>query len=207
LLGLNTPVGDPAKGDFGLAAVPGREAEFQAGFDRAVSYCRASGAIAIHAMAGAVPTELRPKARAAFKANLMQAADKAAAYSLSVLLEPMNPRDRPGYFYSTVGEVADWIAALERPNIRLMFDVYHVAVAEGDVLTKLKVHFPRIGHAQIAAVPSRAEPDEGEICYRAICRALDELGYAGWIGCEYKPRGPTDEGLRWMSSLGVKLGR
>ena len=100
LLGLNTPAGDPAKGDFGLAAVPGREAEFQAGFDRAVSYCRASGAIAIHAMAGVVPTELRAKARAVFKANLMQAADKAAVHDLTVILEAINPRDKPGYFYS-----------------------------------------------------------------------------------------------------------
>jgi 2-dehydrotetronate isomerase len=101
--------------------------------------------------------------------------------------------------------VAELMQQIARPNVRMMFDVYHVGVAEGDILTKLERHLPDIGHVQIAAVPSRAEPDEGEVAFRAIFEALDHLGYAGWVGCEYKPRGDTAEGLRWTEALGVTL--
>jgi 2-dehydrotetronate isomerase len=205
LLGINTPPGDVAKGDFGLAAVSGREAEFQAAFDVAVDYARASGASAIHAMAGVVPAGERDQAGLVFMHNIGEAADKAARHGISVLLEAINPRDKPGYFYSTVGEVADLMSKIDRPNLRMMFDVYHVGVAEGDILTKLELHMARIGHVQIAAVPSRAEPDEGEVAYGAIFEALDRLGFAGWVGCEYKPRGNTDEGLRWTKALGVTI--
>jgi len=205
LLALNTPLGDVAKGDFGLAAVPGRESDFQAGFDLALAYGRASGANAIHAMAGVVPDGQRLKAMDVFKRNISTAADKAAEHAITILLEAINPRDKPGYFYSTLGEVAEFLDDIDQPNLRLMFDVYHVGVAEGDILTRLARHLPRIGHVQIAAVPSRAEPDEGEVCYRAIFEALDRLGYGGWVGCEYKPRAGTDEGLRWTEALGVTL--
>ena len=205
LLGINTPLGDVPKGDFGLAAVPGREADFQDTFEIANDYAQASGATAIHAMAGVLPPGERDAARATFIRNIGQAADKAARHGISVLLEALNPRDKPGYFYSTVGEVADLMQQIARPNVRMMFDVYHVGVSEGDILTKLERHLPDIGHVQIAAVPSRAEPDEGEVAFRAIFEALDSLGYAGWVGCEYKPRGDTREGLRWTEILGVIL--
>jgi hydroxypyruvate isomerase len=205
LLGLNTPLGDVARGDFGLAAVPGREAEFRAGFDTALAYALASGASAIHAMAGVVPADEGEKAKAVFRRNVGEAADKAARHGLTVLLEAINPRDKPGYFYSTLGEVADLMRDVDRPNVRMMFDVYHVGVSEGDILTKLERYLPIVGHVQIAAVPSRAEPDEGEVAYRAIFEALDRLGYVGWVGCEYKPHGSTNEGLRWTKSLGVTL--
>src|SRR5690606_29291805 len=119
------------------------------------------------------------------------------ARDLTLLLEPINQRDKPGYFYSTIGEAADIIATVGAPNLKIMFDVYHVGVSEGDVTKRLERHLPDIGHVQIAAVPSRAEPDEGEIAYQAIFAALDMLGYAGWTGCEYKPRGDTDAGLAW----------
>ncbi len=205
LLGINTPLGDADKGDFGLAALPGREAEFQAGLDLALAYARASGASAVHAMAGVVPDGQRNRARNVFMRNVSQAADKAAAQDITLLLEAINPRDAPGYYYSTISEVVDLMDAIDRPTVRMMFDVYHVAVSEGDILTRLERHLPRIGHVQIAAVPSRAEPDEGEIAYRAIFAALDRLGYEGWVGCEYKPRAGTDEGLRWTEALGVSL--
>lgn len=204
LLAVNSPAGNMAQGDFGLAALVGREAEFQSAMDEAIAYCRASGAQAIHAMAGVVTGD-RQAARETFKRNIAQAAGKAAPHGISLLLEAINPRDKPGYFYSTVGEVADLIDEIGRPNVRMMFDVYHLGVAEGDILSKLKRHLPRIGHVQIAAVPSRAEPDEGEICYRAIFEALDDLGYEGWVGCEYRPRASTEEGLGWTARLGVTL--
>ncbi len=205
VLGLNTPLGNVARGDFGLAAVPSREADFRAGFDLALAYALASGASAIHAMAGVVPPGAREKAKTVFRTNVGEAADKAARHGLTVLLEAINPRDKPGYFYSTVGEVAALMSDIGRPNVRMMFDAYHVGVSEGEILTKLERYLPHIGHVQIAAVPSRAEPDEGEIAYRAVLDAVDRLGYTGWVGCEYKPRGNTKEGLRWIETQGVTL--
>lgn len=205
LLGINTVPGDASRGERGLGALPGREREFQASIDQSIAYCVASGARAIHAMAGNVAPHDRLAAREVFLANLREAAAKAAAHHLTLLLEPLNPRDNPGYFYSRQSEAVALIEALGLPNVRLQLDVYHVAIAEGDVLTRLARHMPVIGHVQIAAVPSRAEPDEGEIAYPAILSALDRLGYAGWVGCEYRPRAGTDEGLRWLSTMGWPL--
>lgn len=201
VLGINTAPGNLARREFGLGAAPGREREFQTLMDQAVAYGVACKASAIHVMAGCVAPSDRARAGAVFADNLRLAATKAAAHGLTLLLEPLNPRDVPGYFYSRLDEAVELIEALALPNIKLQFDVYHVGVAEGDVLTKLQRYMPLIGNVQIAAVPSRAEPDEGEIAYPAIFAALDTLGYAGWIGCEYKPRGDTDEGLKWMRSL------
>ncbi len=124
---------------------------------------------------------------------------------MTLLLEAINPRDKPGYFYSRVDEAAEIAEAVGLDNVRLLFDVYHVGVATGDVLTRLRRFYPLVGHVQIAAVPSRAEPDEGEIWYPAVFTALEELGYRGFIGCEYKPRGDTTEGLVWTERLGVSL--
>jgi hydroxypyruvate isomerase len=205
VLGINSAPGSIKDGDFGLGAVPGREDDFQRSIDQALAYCRGCGARAIHAMAGNVPHELHSLGREVFMRNLQLAADKAEGSGVTLLLEPLNPRDHPRYFYSTVGAAADIIADLGRSHIKLQFDVYHVAVSEGDVLTKLRRYLPIIGHVQIAAVPSRHEPDEGEIAYGAIFAALDEMGYAGFIGCEYRPRAATQDGLRWTERLGVRL--
>ena len=122
-----------------------------------------------------------------------------------ILLEPLNPRDMPGYFYSRVEEAVEVIDRVEAPNLKLMFDAYHIGACQGDVLTRMRENFARIGHVQIAAVPSRAEPDEGEIAYGRVLRALDGLGYDGWVGAEYLPRGGTDEGLVWLETLGMSL--
>ena len=203
LLGINTAPGDYACGERGLGAVPGREGDFQTIMDQSIAYCIGSGACAIHVMPGNVTASDRQRARAVFVGNLRIAAAKAANHDLTLLLEPLNPRDNPGYFYSTLAEAVSLIEELALPNIKLQFDVYHVAISEGDVLTKLKRYMPIIGNVQIAAVPTRAEPDEGEIAYPAIFAAVDALGYTGWVGCEYRPRAGTDEGLRWMRSFGV----
>ena len=205
LLGLNTVFGDAGKGEFGLGALAGREADFQAAIDQSIAYCRISGATSIHAMAGVVPASQRDAARKILKQNLSTAADKAAADGLTILLETINPRDKPDYFYSKIEEAVELIGEIGRSNVQLMFDVYHVGVAEGDVLVKLRKYMPLIGHVQIAAVPSRAEPDEGEIAYRAVFDELDALGYVGWVGCEYRPRAGTDAGLGWVKKLGVSL--
>jgi 2-dehydrotetronate isomerase len=205
ILGINTAPGDFSRGERGLGAVPGCERDFQATVDQSIAYCVGCGASAIHVMAGNVAFSDLGLARAVFVENLRIAAAKAAEHGLLLLLEPLNPRDNPGYFYSTLAEAVPLIEELALPNIKLQFDVYHVAVSEGDVLTKLKRYMPVIGNVQIAAVPTRAEPDEGEIAYPAIFGAVDALGYAGWVGCEYLPRSDTDAGLKWTTSLGVSL--
>ena len=203
LLGINTPLGDAASGDFGLGAQAGREAEFRETFLQSADYARTAGASSIHVMAGVVAPEHKAPAKEVFIENLRFAT--AAAPDLTLLLEPINQRDKPGYFYSTIGEAADIIVKVGAPNLKIMFDVYHVGVSEGDVTKRLERHLSDIGHVQIAAVPSRAEPDEGEIAYGAIFASLDRLGYAGWTGCEYRPRAGTDEGLAWTKTFGVSL--
>ena len=205
LLGVNTVRGDVAAGEFGLGALDGRQAEFQAAIDQSIAFCIGAGGTSIHCMAGKVPAEERDMARRVFIENLREAAAKAAPLGLTLLLEPINPRDAPGYFYSTVQEGASIIAEAGHPNIKLMFDCYHVGMVQDDVLAELDRRMPLIGHVQIAAVRNRAEPDQGELDYRPVFAALERLGYSGWVGCEYKPAGLTDEGLRWTSNLGVAL--
>ena len=203
LLGINTAPGRFDAGERGLGAVPGRERDFQASVDQSIEYCKRSGATAIHAMAGNVPAADYAQARAVLAANLKTAAPKAAAVGLTLLLEPLNPNDNPGYFYSTLSEAVGLIEELGISNIKLQFDVYHVARAEGDVLAKLERYRRHIGNVQIAGVPKRTEPDDGEIAYGVIFDALDRMAYAGWVGCEYKPRGDTEKGLSWAPALGV----
>lgn len=202
LVAVNTPPGD-RPGDFGLAALPGREAEFATGFSRALDWARRAGASMIHVMAGVAPDD--PGTEAVLVANLRRAADLAGNSGITLLVEAINARDRPGYFYSQVERAAEVIGLAERANLALMFDVYHVGVGQGDVLRRLERFLPLIGHVQIAAVPSRAEPDEGEIDHAEVLRHLDRLGYAGRIGCEYRPRGDTDAGLVWRDRLARRL--
>jgi hydroxypyruvate isomerase len=203
LLGINTPLGNTEKGDFGLGAQTGREAEFRETFQQSADYARAADASSVHVMAGVVAPEHKARAKDVFIDNLAFAAK--AAPDLTLLLEPINQRDKPGYFYSTLSEAAEIIQKVGAPKLKIMFDVYHVGVSEGDVTKRLERHLSDIGHVQIAAVPSRAEPNEGEIAYGAIFAALETLGDTGWTGCEYRPRAGTDEGLAWMKALGVTL--
>jgi hydroxypyruvate isomerase len=200
MLGLNTPVGNAAAGDFGLGAITGREGEFQRAFDQALSYATEVGASSIHCMAGVVPIEAQDAAEETFVENLASAADKAARASMTLLIEPINHRDKPGYFLHHVEQAASVIEKVGRANVKIMFDCYHTQIMQGDLIRRLERHLPLIGHVQIAAVPSRAEPDEGEINYPEILRALQRIGYGGWIGAEYKPRGKTEDGLRWLSN-------
>jgi 2-dehydrotetronate isomerase len=202
MLGVNTPPGE-RDGEFGMAAVPGREKDFAALFARALDYIDAIGGTAIHCLAGKVAPEQRPAADRVFLDNLKRAADLAAAKNITLLIEPINARDRPNYFLNHVEHAADIIAKAGKPNIKIQFDFYHVQIISGDLLTRFERFLPVIGHVQIAAVPSRAEPDEGEVNFAAVFDALDRLGYAGWIGCEYKPRGRTEDGLGWGKTYGL----
>jgi 2-dehydrotetronate isomerase len=201
VLGINTPLSNSR----GLGAQRGREREFLETFNQTLAYAAQAKASAIHVMAGNVADQDKSVAREVFISNLHTIAPKAAGHAVTLLLEPLNLRDNPGYFYSTAAEAVSIIDELQVANIKLQFDVYHVAIAEVDVATKLALYRNAIGNIQIAAVPSRAEPDEGEIAYGSILKAVDEIGYRGWVGCEYKPRGDTDEGLKWMRQLGFEL--
>jgi hydroxypyruvate isomerase len=202
ILGLNTPPGD-REGEFGLAAVPGREKDWQVLFARALDYAAAIGASAIHCLAGKVAPDLRPAADRVYIANLAQAADLAAQKDVMLLIEPINGRDRPNYFLNHVEHAADVIAKAGRPNIRMQFDFYHVQIVGGDLIYRLEKYLPVIGHLQCAAVPVRHEPDGGEINFPAVFEAVDRLGYGGWIGAEYRPRGRTEDGLGWARNYGV----
>jgi len=196
MLGINTERG--GEGQFGLAAVPNRERDFDALFTQALDYITAIGGRAIHVLAGFVPVNERPAAERTYIANLSRAADIAAEKDITLLIEPINNRDRPNYFLNRPEHAADIIAKTGKPNIRIQFDFYHAQIMGGDLLRRFEAHLPLIGHVQIAAVPSRHEPDEGEVNYAEIFRGLDEIGYAGWVAAEYHPRGRTEDGLGWL---------
>ena len=202
ILGLNTPRGE-REGEFGLAAVPGREKDWELVFGKALDYIAAIGGNAVHCLAGKVEPNERPAADRVFAANLSRAADLAAAKKITLLIEPINPRDRPGYFLNHVEHAADIVAKVGKPNVRIQFDFYHMQIVGGDLIHRLEQYLPVIGHLQCGAVPSRHEPDEGEISYRAVFEAVDRLGYRGWIGAEYRPRGRTEDGLGWAQPYGV----
>jgi len=202
MLGINTAPG--RSGEAGLAAVPGRERDFAALFQQALDYVVAIGGGSIHCMAGIVPPDQRPAAEKVFLANLTSAADRAGERNITLLIEPINSRDRPDYYLSRLEHAADVIERLGRGNVKIQFDFYHAQIVGGDLCTRFAAYFPKIGHVQIAAVPSRAEPDEGEVNYTAIFEMLDRIGYRGWVGCEYRPRGKTEAGLGWASRYGLR---
>jgi hydroxypyruvate isomerase len=202
VLGVNTPKGE-RDDEFGFAAVPGREKDWDASFARALSYITAIGGRAIHCLAGKVAVEQRPAAERTFIANLGRAADLAAAHGITILIEPINAIDRPNYFLNRVEHAADIIAKIGKQNVRMQFDFYHVQIVGGDLIRRFEAHLPAIGHLQCAAVPTRHEPDEGEVNYKAVFEAVDRAGYKGWIGAEYRPRTTTEAGLGWARPYGV----
>lgn len=202
LILINTQVGDGAKGERGLAAVPGREVDFRAHFDRALEYATGLGAGMIHVMAGVVTGD-RQAAVDTFVSNLSSAAPDAAAHGITLLLEPLNTRDVPDYLHTFCHETADLIAAIDQPNVLMQYDFYHRQVMEGDLAARLKAHFDIVGHVQFSSVPGRHEPQFGEVNLAYLFDQLDELGYAGWVGCEYTPKDGTLDGLAWASRYGI----
>ncbi|MGI8524932.1 MAG: hydroxypyruvate isomerase family protein [Pseudolabrys sp.] len=204
-LGINTPRhGDG--GSHGLAALPGREKDWEASFNLALDYALTIGNSAIHCMSGLVGEGQRAEADRTFVANLKRAADIAAAKNLKLLIEPINPRDAPGYFLNRVEQAADIIAKVGKPNVQLQFDFYHVQIVGGDLIKRLEKYFSIVGHLQCAAVPVRHEPDaDCEVNYPFVFAEVDRLGYNGWIGAEYHPRGKTEDGLGWARPYGVVL--
>ncbi|NMG73632.1 2-oxo-tetronate isomerase [Aromatoleum diolicum] len=199
---FNMPPGDWAAGERGLASLPGREEQFRAGVATALEYAKAQGTPCLHAMAGLLPAGAdRATHRAVYVENLRYAARALAPHGITLLIEPINLRDMPGYFLSTQAEAHAIREEVGEPNLKVQMDFYHVQIMEGDIAMTLKKHFDHVGHIQIASVPARNEPDDGEVNYRYLFRLLDELGYAGWVGCEYRPRGRTEDGLGWLKTL------
>ena len=198
MIGINTRRGDVAAGEMGLAALPGRERDARAAIDDAIAYARAIGAPNIHVMAGRAEGDA---ARSAFIGNLAYATRLAAEHGIIILIEPLNRYDNPGYFLKTSAQAEAIIEKVAAANLKLMFDCYHIQIMEGDITRKLERLLPLIGHIQIAAVPSRQEPDHGELDYRHVIAEIDRLGYSAPIGAEYRPRGSTEGGLGWLQTL------
>jgi hydroxypyruvate isomerase len=199
---INAPPGDWAKGDRGLASGPGREREFVASVVTALRYADALANPLVHVMAGVLPEsgdlEVRGRHRATFVRNLRIAAREAAEQGVTLTIEPINSRDLPGYWLNTQAEAHAIRDEVGAANLKVQMDFYHVQMVEGDLAEKFRRWQPHIGHVQIAGVPGRHEPDVGEINYCYLFKLLDELGYDGWVGCEYRPADGTRAGLAWL---------
>ena len=197
---LNAPSGDASKGERGLAALPGREADFMRTMDRALDYAKATGCKRIHVLAGNASGSA---AEGTYTANLKAAADLVAPLGITLLIEPLNTRDAPGYFLSTTSAALAILERVDRRNVSLQFDLYHCQIMEGDLARHIRDLAGRFAHVQIAGVPDRNEPDTGEINHAYVLDLLDETGYAGWVGCEYGPKAGTVAGLAWARRWGV----
>lgn len=193
MLGLNTRRG--AQGENGLAALPGRTEDTKATIDEAIAYANAIEAQAIHVMAGFAEGI---EAHQQFVKNLTYACRKTERL---ILIEPLNRHDAPGYFLKTTDQACEIIGEVNAPNLKLMFDCYHVGRTEGDVCTRLEALLDHIGHIQFASVPNRGTPDHGELNYTVIFETLDRLKYTKPLGAEYKPNGPTEASLNWLSNI------
>ena len=198
---FNLPPGDWAAGERGIAALPGREAEFRAGVAKAIDYALALGTPQLHMMAGLVPAGSDMAIhRKTYLENMKFAAQALAKHNLNLLLEPINTRDMPGYFLNTQVQAHELRVESGEPNVKVQMDFYHAQIMEGDLAETFKKYFKDIGHTQIASVPKRNEPDNGEVNYPYLYQLLDEMGYEGYVGCEYRPKGKTEDGLAWFKA-------
>lgn len=201
---FNAPPGNFEAGERGVAALPGREAEFRAGFEQALVYAEALQCPRLHVMAGLVPEGAdRARMQATYVANLAWAAAQARAAGRKVLIEPINGRDMPGYFLQRQDQAHAVVAAVGDAGLQVQMDLYHCQIVEGDLEAKMRLYLPtgNVGHFQIAGVPARHEPDAGEVNFPHLMRVMDALGYAGWVGCEYRPAAGTSAGLGWLRAL------
>jgi hydroxypyruvate isomerase len=191
----NLPAGDFARGERGIACLPGREREFREGVERAIDYARAAGCPRLNCLAGLAAAD-----REHFDAlvgNVRAAARRLGAAGLELVIEPINTHTVPGFFLSRSAQAIAVLDAAGEPNARLQYDFFHMQIMEGDLARTVERLRARIGHIQLADVPGRHEPGTGEINYDFLLRHLDAIGYSGWVGCEYNPRGDTLEGLKW----------
>jgi len=201
---FNTPAGNWDAGERGFAAIPGAETRFRIALPEAIAYARIVGCRRLHVMAGIPPAGADPAAcEAVFVENLRLAAKTAAPHGITILIEPINPIDIPGYFLTRQDQAARILETAGMENAALQMDFYHCARVEGDPAGCFRLNFPRIGHVQIAGVPDRNEPDGGEVDYRPLFAMIDGMGYEGWVACEYNPRAGTLAGLGWARDWGI----
>jgi 2-dehydrotetronate isomerase len=200
---FNLPPGDFAAGERGLAALPDRFEELKDGVRTALVYAAATGVKRLHLMSGNADRR-DPRAVAAFRNAVKFTAEALAQKGLELVIEPINTRDMPGYFLDDFPFAETLIKELALPNLKLQFDIYHRQVIHGDVTIALRRLVGMIGHVQIASVPSRNEPDREELNYPFLFEELDRLGYDGFLGCEYRPRGKTLDGLVWFAPYAAK---
>ena len=199
LVQFNLAAGDRSKGEAGLAALPDRRDEFRFSVSRARRYAEATGARRVTVLAGVpgrdVPSE---QARDCLVENLVYAADKLADLDVTILLEAVNMRDVPGFFINQSSQALATIFAVDRPSVKLQYDCYHMQIMEGDLIPTMERLKDYIGHIQFADTPGRHEPGTGEINFPNIFKALDAMGYDGWVGAEYVPSGRTEDSLGWF---------
>jgi hydroxypyruvate isomerase len=195
MLGINTRRGNVDAGDNGLCALPDRVDEARSVIDQAIDYATAIECSAVHVMAGRA---IGASAERAFVENLRYACIRASKHDITILIEPLNTKDAPGYFLSTTGQAIDIIEAVSTANIKLMLDLYHVELMEGALEDKIRDLMPHIGHIQFAGVPDRGPPDGGDIDFAPLFKLIDQLGYGRPLGAEYKPNGPTEQSLDWL---------
>jgi len=198
---FNMPPGDWAAGDRGVAALPDRCDEVMEGVATALRYAEATGVKRLHLMAGNADPRA-PESQAAYRRAVTAAAEALAEKNIELLLEPINPRNMPGYFLDDFNTAERLITDLALPNLRLQFDIYHRQIIHGDIAMALRRLMPMIGHIQIAGVPERHEPDIGEVNYPYLFKMLDEMQYGGFVGCEYNPKAGTLAGLGWLRQYG-----
>ena len=198
----NLPPGNWAAGERGMACDPARVSEFRDSVALALAYAPVLGVRRLHCLAGLLPAGVtREQAHATYVGNLRFAAARLQEHGIDLLIEPINTFDMPGYFLTGSAQAASIIAECGADNLYLQYDMYHMQRMEGELAAGIARHMPIIGHMQLADVPGRHEPGTGDIGYPALFTLIDELGYAGWIGCEYHPLGETAAGLEWLSAL------
>jgi 2-dehydrotetronate isomerase len=196
---FNLPPGDWSAGERGIAILPGREAQFADGIAKAIDYAKALACPRVHALAGIAPAGSDKAAlRKTYLSNLKYAAKELAKHNLDLMIEPINTQDMPGYFLNTQAEAFAICQEVGAPNIKMQMDIYHMQMMSENLEANIRRYLPHVGHIQIANTPGRHEPDNGNINYPQIFDLLDELNYEGWIGCEYRPKRTTLEGLGWF---------
>lgn len=194
---FNLPAGDFAAGERGIACLPGREDEFRQGVEQALDYARVLGVRQLNCLAGIAPPSGHRAVRETLLANLHHAAQRLAEHGITLLIEALNTFEFPGFYISRTRQALELMAEVGLPNVKLQYDLYHMQLMEGNLAATLARHLPRIGHIQIANPPGRHEPGEGELNFDFLLEHLDRLGYAGWVGCEYRPSKGSAASLDW----------
>ncbi len=202
---FNVPSGNWAGGERGIAVLPDRVEEFRAGVDKAITYARALGCPQVNCLAGIAPAGVDAKtAEDVFVGNLKFAAERLEKAGIRLLVEPINTRDIPGFFLTNTRQALGILDRVGSENLYIQYDIYHMQIMEGNLARTMEANLPRIAHLQLADNPGRHEPGTGEINYPFLYDFIDGLGYAGWIGAEYKPKAGTEAGLGWFREFAGK---